>query len=146
MNMLTENQVIDAVCEFLELNGWQIIERARTTQKGRDIIASKKGSILKIEAKGETSDHQGSARYGKPFDGAQCRDHVANAFFSAAAALQASGSYELIAGIALPLTPRHQALIGHIKLALNKLEIAVFWVDKDNRVTLAYDMPQKIIQ
>jgi len=144
--MLTENQVIKAVCEFLEYNGWKIIQKALTTEKGHDIIANKNGSVLKIEAKGETSDHQGSARYGKPFDGAQCRDHVANAFYSAAAALQASGSYELIAGIALPLTRWHQALIEHIKLALNKLEIVVFWVDKDNRVTLAYEMPQKIIQ
>ena len=144
--MLTENQVIDAVCEFLKSNGWEILKKARTTQKGNDIVASKEGSILKIEAKGETSDLQGSARYGKPFDGAQCRDHVANAFFSAAAAHQASGSYELIAGIALPMTPKHQTLIEHIKLALNKLEIAVFWVDKDEHVALAYEIPQKIIQ
>jgi len=133
--MLTENQVIKAVCEFLESNEWQIIQKALTTEKGHDIVASKKGSILKIEAKGETSDHQGSARYGRPFDAAQCRDHVANAFFSAAAALQTSGLHELIAGIALPMTRRNQALIDHIKLALNKLEIAVFWVDKDEHVT-----------
>jgi len=142
--MLTENQVIEAVCRFLELNGWQIIKKARTTQKGHDIIASKKGLGLKIEAKGETSDRQGSARYGRPFDSAQCRDHVANAFYSAAAALHTSGLSELVVGIALPKTPKHRELVNDIKIALDKLEIAVFWVDKDMRVNLDYNIPLKL--
>jgi Holliday junction resolvase-like predicted endonuclease len=142
MNMLTENQVVDAVCEFLLSQGWQIDSKAQTTQKGHDIVARKDRTILIIEAKGETSDRKGSARHGKPFDSAQCRDHVANALFSAAEAFQISLPLnKRLLGIALPKTKMHQKLIDQIKVALDVLEIAVFWVGQDKKVTIVSKNP-----
>jgi len=52
--VLTENDVIDAVCDYLEAAGYEILQRSHTKQKGTDIIAKRPegpGRLL-IEAKG----------------------------------------------------------------------------------------------
>lgn len=89
--MLTENQVIAFVCRHLRSLGYEVTQELNTTQRGRDIVAKTAGAApteLQIEAKGATSDRQGSARFGRPFDSAQVRDHVANAFYGAARMLE----------------------------------------------------------
>ena len=39
--MLTENDIIDALCDYLEAHGYKIHGRADTSQTGIDIIAEK---------------------------------------------------------------------------------------------------------
>jgi len=138
--MLTENDVIDAVCKYLEANGYEIQQRATTRERGPDILAVRKSPdvTLYVEAKGETSNKPSSRRFGKPFDSAQCKDHVTNAFYSAAAALSAQREgVTTRAGIALPETKRHRACIARIQAALDGLEIGVFWVSRSRQVCLA---------
>jgi hypothetical protein len=66
MPMLDENLVVEAVCKYLEVEGY-VIEMKRTTiQHGIDIVATRTSSgagRLLIEAKGATSAREGSARY-----------------------------------------------------------------------------------
>jgi Holliday junction resolvase-like predicted endonuclease len=50
--ILTEDQVVDAVCRTLESDGYSIAQRALATQHGYDIVARKNGVELIIEAKG----------------------------------------------------------------------------------------------
>ena len=141
--MLSENQVIEAVCSHLESHGYAITQRLTTKQHGHDIIAVRRGVSpieLHIEAKGETSDRKGSARHGKAFNSAQVSDHVAAAFYCAAAMLQ-DGGKTLRVGVALPDTKLHRTHIVRVAAALGKLEIAVFWVGPSLEVTVETTWP-----
>jgi Holliday junction resolvase-like predicted endonuclease len=143
--MLSENDIIEAVCQHLERQGYRIDQRLTTKQRGHDIIAMKVGEMsieLHVEAKGETSDRQGSARHGKAFNSAQVSDHVAAAFYCAASMLDgAAPSHGIRAGIALPDTKLHRTHVARIRGALAKLEIAVFWVDASKKVSVESTWP-----
>ncbi len=138
--MLYEGDVIDAVCDHLRKTGHTIKQRLRPNQRGDDIIAIEdaSGHEVYVEAKGETSSLATSKGYGRAFDTAQCRDHVANALFKAASTLQKSSpSVVRHVGIALPDTACHRARIRDIDDILRRLGITVFWVDAQNNVTLS---------
>ena len=81
---LNEDQVVDAVCEFLESNGVAVEQRRTTRQKGIDIIARRPGSLRKllIEAKGGTSTDPSSPKYGEDYHSKKVYDVVAKAFYT----------------------------------------------------------------
>ncbi len=137
--MLYEGDVIDAVCSHLEQAGYTIKQRLRPNQHGDDIIAiGRNQQEVYIEAKGETSSLETTARYGKPFDDAQCRDHVANAFYKAAVTLQNTpASVTRRVGIALPDTACHRRLAQQIEQVLARLSIDTVWVDSQKHVTVS---------
>lgn len=133
--MLTESNVIAAVCRLLETHGFEITQRLVETQQGDDIIAIDRDSKIElvIEAKGETSSKLHTARYGQPFSSAQVSDHVAKALFRAA---QAVGTNRVPA-VALPMNLLHVAAIEKVSNAMRQLNIEVFWVLPDHTVQLA---------
>ncbi len=55
--MLTESEVIKAVCGFLESNGFQVRQALCETERGVDILATAPDGKrqVSVEAKGETS-------------------------------------------------------------------------------------------
>jgi hypothetical protein len=130
--MLTESEVIDAVCEFLKNNGWSIKSHCIETEKGDDIIAihSKRNLLATIEAKGETSSMEHTSRYGKPFSSTQVKSHVARAFFRAAKSV----GTDHLGGLALPKTRAHISCVAEIEAALRLLRLEVFWVSVDGSV------------
>ena len=130
--MLNENDVVGIVERHLRDSGWRILRRSSTTQTGPDLEAEHPTSArhLFVEAKGATSARPGSRRYGKPFDRNQARDHVANAFYSAAKVQDGHAS-----AIALPRTPYPEDFVEAIRRALVTLKIAVLWVGEDRAVT-----------
>jgi hypothetical protein len=132
--MLTEDDVIEAVCSHLERSGYRIVQRCATTQRGEDIVAvHSSGVTLRIEAKGQTSNRPASRRFGKPFDNAQCHNHVAGAFYAAAAMRDAHGER---VGLAFPDTKLHREHAARVKGALQQLAVAVFWVSADRSVAV----------
>ena len=137
--MLTENQVIEAVTQFLIGKGYAIEHVSTTLQHGDDIVAihSVTGVRLHIEAKGETSAQATSVRYGKPFNRNQALSHVSRAFYRAATMQQKATSGEVRrVAIAFPDNALHKEYIAAIQAALTRLEIAVFWVDSQQVVTV----------
>ena len=63
--VLTEDDVVKAVCDYLRSRGYQIERCFATNEKGSpDIIATKGAERILAEAKGETSNRPGSGRYG----------------------------------------------------------------------------------
>ena len=52
--MLTENDVVDAVANHLRADGWRVESTSSTNKRGHDILVTKDGVTLAIEAKGET--------------------------------------------------------------------------------------------
>ena len=130
--MLTENDVVEAVANYLRADGWHVVGMSNTSERGHDILAKKNGMMLAVEAKGETSSKHGSARYGTQFSRNQKLSHVSRALYKAASVFSA-GQYS--AGIALPATDRHRELIMGIKPALAALNVSVFLVDSDRTVS-----------
>ena len=129
--MLTENDIVDAVAKQLREDGWHIRSTRDTSEQGHDILASKGGTTMAIEAKGQTSSKSDSSRFGQEFNSGQKISHVSRALFAAASVFSA-GQYR--AGIALPATDRHLKLIGQIRAALDTLDVTVFFVESDGAV------------
>ena len=135
--MLTEDQVVEAVAAHLRSRGYTVRQQLTSVQRGHDIIAVKNDESceLHIEAKGETSNRPKSKRFGKPFTPAQVHDHVAKAFYYAAAMLQESeGSEPVRVGIALPDNESHRKYIARVNKAIESLEMTLFWVRGDKTV------------
>src|SRR5574341_2644059 len=103
--MLLEFDVVNAVCVELESRGYTIRQKLQTTQRGDDIHAVKQTPTVRelfVEAKGETSSRKTSGRFGRPFDTAQIKTHVAEALFKTALVLSRKhNGTEIRAGIAL---------------------------------------------
>ncbi len=131
--VLTEDEVIDAVQDFLVSKSWRIVRRATAVQRGDDLVAERDGERLVIEAKGAGSSKIGTARYGKTFNKGQVFDHVGKAVLKAMRVVSAG---EDRAGIALPGDTAHRAEVAKIRLALDRVGIAVFWVDETHTVAV----------
>lgn len=142
MLMLFESDVINATCAELESRGYQITQRLSTTQRGDDIIAltdAPEPHALHVEAKGETSSREGSQRYGRPFDSAQVRIHVAEAFYKAAEIFSRSSGHTVIhAGIALPDNDLHRRAMRNIEPVVKQLGVVVFWVKAPDSVQVTW--------
>lgn len=136
--MLTEDDVVDAVCSHLQRHGFHIEQRCTTNDRGEDIVAAHPtaGIKLRVEAKGETSNDQKSARFGKTFSSAQISDHVAKAVYTALATLDAHSAAGERVGVAFPDTRLHRKYVSRIDGVLRTLAVAVFWVQPDRRVTV----------
>ena len=137
--MLTEDQVVDAVCRELAARGYQILDRATVRQRGDDIVAVKKSTRLIIEAKGAGSSKPGTARYGKEFSRGQVFDHVAKAVLKA---LRVVSARDAKAGVALPDNGFHRHEIKQVAPALDKAGVAVFWVG--DQLDVSVDSPWDI--
>lgn len=129
--MLAEDEVIDAVRDFLVARSWRIVSRATAMQRGDDLVAERDGTRLVIEAKGAGSSKEGTARFGKTFSKGQVFDHVGKAVLKAMRVVSAGSDR---AGIALPGDAAHRAEVAKIRAALDQLGVAVFWVGEDRAV------------
>lgn len=128
---LTEDQVVDAVCGRLVADGYEIAQRAASTEHGFDIVARRDGRDLIIEAKGAGSSKVGTARYGKEFTANQVFDHVGKAVLKA---LRVVTSGDADADIALPDNANHRREVEQVAAALQKVGVSVFWVDDAGNV------------
>lgn len=130
--MLTENDVVAAVCDHLEARGWVVVSRCDTGQRGIDVVAQRGHQRLLVEAKGGTSSKASTARFGKAFNTAQASDHVANAVFTAMEL--ASDEPQAIVAIALPDDSGHRRLVDGVERMLERVGIGAFWVGEGREV------------
>ncbi len=140
MVYLFESDVVDAVCHYLARYGFTIRQSLAPSQQGIDIIAIREGPVLTelvVEAKGETSERSGSHRYGQPFNSAQVKIHIAEAFYTAAALTFPPTPHQLRrVAVALPKNALHERYATRIQPALTALGIGVFWITPDKTVLL----------
>jgi len=134
--LLIEDEVIKAVCDHLEKNGFRIKSVALKRKPGDDIIAISNDGSQKvyIEAKGATSSRKGSSRFGMPFKRGQVKSHIAMALYRASVMRENREENNIRVGIALPLNIDHKEMVGMVSKALNDLEIEIFWVDDKSNV------------
>jgi hypothetical protein len=131
--ILTEDDVVDAVCSSLEERGWTILARASAMQRGNDIEAERDGVRLIVEAKGAGSSKPGTARYGHVFNRNQVFDHVAKAVLKG---LRVASTGTARAALALPDNEDHRREVRQVARALTEVDIGVFWVSDGREVTL----------
>jgi hypothetical protein len=131
--MLYEDQVVDAVANHLRNDGWTIESVALAVQAGDDIVASREGVRLLVEAKGEGSSKAHTAKFGKPFDRGQVGTHVAVAVLRS---LRVSSAGIDTAALAFPAEANHQREISRVWPALSREGIEVFWVTEDGEVKM----------
>ena len=132
---LTENDVVEAVCNYLVERDFTIVTRAHTTQQGVDVVATRSGDgvEIRVEAKGGTSSKQGTNRFGKAFSSSRVSTHVAKAFFTAASATRGARARS---AMALPDMPRHRKYLERVGEARGELGVGVLWVGADQGVEL----------
>lgn len=133
VSFLYEDDVVRAVMEHLESEGWTIDSFALSHQHGDDIVACRGVQRLVVEAKGDGSSKTTTARFGKPFTRNQVKTHVAVAVVRAMRVTSAGAAR---AAVALPGSEFHRVEIERIAPALQQLGIQVFWVGPDRSVEL----------
>jgi len=129
--ILSEDQVVEAVSQYLIERGYREVSRSLATEQGVDLIMSHAGEQLYIEAKGAGSSRATSARYGKAFNAGQVFDHVAKAMLKA---LEVVAAGRARAAIAVPADRLHVSRIDRIQPVLDELQIAVFLVNTSGTV------------
>jgi hypothetical protein len=98
---------------------------------------------LRVEAKGETSSKDSTKRFGKPFNTAQVRDHVSNAFYCVASMIEPSTEQcRVRVAMALPGTQGHRKQVAAVREAATTLGIGVFWVAPDG--TIEFEAPWQL--
>jgi hypothetical protein len=133
--MLTENDVIFILSNYLSSQGYDIISALNTGEKGIDLIAENSEHRLYIEAKGETSSKEHTARFGSSFNTNQIKSHVSRALLAAMMVLdETANNPKVIAGIALPDNFGHRSLVNKILKPVSVLGIKIFWVSSEGVV------------
>ena len=134
--MITENDVVRAVADHLQVQGYRIDRQLSMVERGIDIDAvhPARGERLLVEAKGATSSKVGSSRFGKPFSPNQAKSHVSVAFYCGAKLVQRHAKEGTRVALAFPDDKNHRRLIEDIEAVLGSLNIAVFFVDAAGRV------------
>jgi hypothetical protein len=134
----TEETVQANLVAFLVSVGWQIARVANTATKERgiDVLATLGERTLAVEVKGYPSTRYADVRRAgevKPTaPSVQARHWFAQAVLKAMLTRSDHPDYEL--AIALPRMPTYQALAGRTKISLDRLEVAVFFVEADGQV------------
>jgi hypothetical protein len=134
--MLTENELVQTLAEYLRQNGYRIDKQLTTLEQGIDLDATHiaSGQRLVVEAKGGTSSKESTARFGKPFSQNQAKSHVSVAFYCAARMSQKYAPQAVQVALAFPDDKNHQGFVEAISSALKKLEITVYFVDQNRQV------------
>jgi len=131
--MLFEDDVVAAVATHLRADGWQIESTALATQHGDDIVATRSGQRLVVEAKGQGSSKAHTSRYGKPFNRGQASTHVGVAVLRSLRVVSEGTS---TAALALPDDEFHRREVDRVHPALSRLGVWVFWVGPDGAVSV----------
>ncbi|OGH91565.1 MAG: hypothetical protein A2534_04475 [Candidatus Magasanikbacteria bacterium RIFOXYD2_FULL_39_9] len=131
--MLTENHIINILADYLEKDGYKIIQKLTTQEKGVDIRAEKNGVTLYVEAKGETSSKESSNRHGKPFTKNQVGTHVSVALLTSLKVLSKDDKNSKKVAMAFPDNKNHREIIELIAPALRRTGIVTYLV-KENSV------------
>ena len=127
--MLTENQVVEKMSDYLKSIGYEVLQCLNTNEKGIDIIAEKDGKKIYIEAKGETSSKENTNRSGKPFNKNQAGHHIAVAILASMKIMSKFDKKSQIA-IALPDNKIHRDEINLIVPALKRASIEIYFVSE----------------
>jgi hypothetical protein len=133
-----EGNIVNALAQDLASKGWKIESKADTHSKERgvDLRLSRQGKLLLIEAKGYPSRSYRDplrASERKPTNPTNQAQHWYSHALLKALRLQTTYPQAKVA-IAFPDFPRYQVLFNETKLGLEKLGIAVLFVNQTGQI------------
>lgn len=124
---MDENEVAERLAIWLARSGWTIESTTAPGQAGDDIVATRDGNRLAIEAKGDTSSRTGTKRRGERFSRSA---QIGNLGRAIVCAMQQANRAD-VTGIAFPDAPAVRALLDEIAPSLWAGGITVFIVGRD---------------
>lgn len=128
--MLTQDQVNDRACRYLDDNGWTILEKHEARRPGTRTRAERNGVHLVVAPRGAGSSLPGTNRFGKVFTRGQVFVHSEVA---AARLLRVVGDGRSVGVIAAPDNEHYREAIGGLLPALAKVRVGVLWVPAEGR-------------
>jgi hypothetical protein len=126
--VLTENQVVIAMCAWLQSNGYTISSHKLDTQSGHDIEAVKDGRTIYVECKGGSSK-----KTGQPFGIDYQWRAASGALFNQVRLKEKHKDSEV--GIALPNGGRYPELMADLKGFCISNRIRIFWLSESAQVS-----------
>ena len=131
--MIRENQVNQAVGEWLAAQGATSVVCLRDRQPGIDVEALLHGKRVLVESKGEI----GNAPEKKPFNPSQIPDHMSRQVYKVLELRQ--NHPDAIIYIANPMNRKIYAAYNKVNLMLTKLDIGALWIRPDLSVALDFE-------
>ena len=132
MEKLTENQVIDYLCEWLQKNGWSILDKNKGHSRGIDVKAQKDDDTLIVEAKGARGNPKSPVTTRAQFDSGQVKFHLGEAIVKVLE--QKHQNPNAIVAIAQPDDPYIKNCLRNAIPEVVKCGIKLFWVKSASEV------------
>jgi len=132
---MDENVVVNETCKHLEAQGFIILQRCSTSERGIDIIAedSSTGSKLLVEAKGGTSSKGSSSSFGIPYNSNKVFHQVAMGVYKCIK-LRAENPdrnrYRIM--LAVPDSPLFRRYLEPVLSELKVIDVEAIFVTKSN--------------
>jgi len=132
---MDENAVVNVTCRRLESQGFMILQRCSTSERGIDIIAEDvfTGCKLLVEAKGGTSSKESSVSFGIPYNSNKVRHQVAMGVFTCIklrAEYPDRSNYGVM--LAVPDSPLFRFYLEPVLTELRRIDIeAIFVTESD---------------
>jgi hypothetical protein len=131
--MLDQNDVIEAVCGYLESEGFVIGECG--PGQSPNITATRDGRRILVEARGNTSSKPSTSRYGEPFNRGQVSEHVAQNVYRVLKLIGMVGVTDRVA-LAFASDEAHCEAVEAVQKTLQALSISIYWVDEAGDVVV----------
>jgi hypothetical protein len=132
---MDENVVVNITCKRLEAQGFIILQRCSTSERGIDIIAeeSSTGRKLLVEAKGGTSSKESSVSFGIPYNSNKVRHQVAMGVFTCIklrAEYPDRSRYRVM--LAVPDSPLFRIYLEPVLAELKRIDVEAMFVTESD--------------
>ena len=132
MNLLTEDQTVLLLLEYLKTQGYSIESYCLGSQRGFDIIAIKNGKKMIVEVKGAKASDDSPIKKREFFSSGQIKTHFGKAIVkSIETKLKFPNDF---VAIAHPMNDSILNAISSLIPELKKLGISHFWVETNGNV------------
>jgi Holliday junction resolvase-like predicted endonuclease len=132
MSKLTENEVIEYLCGWLDNDGWKNIKANKDHSRGIDVSANKDGKTLIVEAKGARGNPRSHVTTRKKFDCGQIKTHFGKAIVKILE--QRSLNPDAIIAIAQPDDIDIRRCLQDVVSEIKRINIKLFWIKESGEV------------
>jgi len=127
---LTEDETVRILMQHLVSQSWTIESFCLGQQRGYDIVATRSGKRLYVEAKGAKASDKSPTKKRKFFDSGQIKDHFGKALVKS---LETRIKYpNALVAIAHPEDKDIRRTIGSTITLLEQIGIMHFWVGRES--------------
>lgn len=130
--LLTEDEVVEILCQYLKKKGWEIIHKAKGHQRGPDIKASKNDKVLVVEAKGARGNPKSPVTKKPKFSSGENKTNLGEAIVKVLE--EKNKDPKINIAIALPNHDHIKKTLTYAVPEVIKIGINLFWISKNGNV------------